>query len=158
MVVLGGVILGVIGLSLSGFFTTMLDDIGDETNFQMALIAMIYLAIFGVIIVYGLAGLIYRAGVRNVAWSSAKLDGKHEMMSDLSRLRYAWIAISNIVITILTLGLMRPWAAVREARYVTEHSAIRFDGDVGAGMSSIESSGSAISAEYMDMEGFDFGF
>lgn len=158
MVVLGGVILALIGLSMSGFFTTMLDDIGDETNFPIALIAMIYLALFGVFIVYGLAGLIYRAGVRNVAWSSAKLDGRHELMSDLSRLRYAWIAISNLVVTMLTLGLMRPWAAVREARYVTGHSAIRFDGDVGVVMSSIESSGSAISAEYMDMEGFDFGF
>jgi uncharacterized membrane protein YjgN (DUF898 family) len=31
-------------------------------------------------------------------------------------------------------------------------------GDIGAIMASIEASRSAISAEYMDMEGFDFGF
>lgn len=158
MVVLGGVILAVVGLSVSGLFSTMLDDIGSETNYQIALIAAIYLALFGVFIVYGLAGLIYRAGVRNVAWSAAQFDGKHDLLSDLSRVRYAWIAISNLVVTILTIGLMRPWAAVREARYVTEHTAIRFNGDVGAVMSSIEATGSAVSAEYMDMEGFDFGF
>ncbi|MDO9418306.1 YjgN family protein [Pararhizobium sp.] len=159
MVVIGAVILGLIGLSMTGFISTIFSEFdGTDTNTTLALIGLIYAAFFGVLIVYGLAGLIYRAGVRNVAWSSGLLDGKHELKSDLSRLRYAWIVLSNMVITILTLGFMRPWAAVRQARYVTSHTAIRFVGDVGEVLSSFEASGAAVSAEFMDMEGIDFGF
>lgn len=109
------------------------------------------------IVLYILAGIFYRVGVRNVVWSSALLDGRHRLMSDLSRRRYAWIVVSNTVVTLLSFGLMRPWAAVRMARYVNEHSGIRVDGDPGEILSSIESTGAAISAEYMDMEGVDFG-
>lgn len=159
MIVVGAIILGVIGFSLYGVAITMINEMDpNDVNGQLALVMVAYLATFAVLIVYGLGGLIYRAGVRNVVWSSTLFDGKHELKSDLSRLRYAWIIISNVIVTMLTFGLMRPWAAVREARYVAEHSAIRFNGEIGEVFSSIEASGAAISAEYMDMEGFDFGF
>ena len=90
--------------------------------------------------------------------NSSLFDGVHPLYSDLSRGRYFWIVISNFVVTVLTLGLMRPWAAVREARYVAEHSGVIPRGDVGEIMASIRASGNAVSAEYMDMEGMDFGF
>lgn len=106
----------------------------------------------------GFIGFIYRTGVRNVILSVALLDGHHELLSDIPRLQYAWIAISNFCVTVLTLGLMRPWAAVRVARFTNEHTGLRVHGDLGEVASQIEASGSAISAEYVDMEGFDFGF
>jgi uncharacterized membrane protein YjgN (DUF898 family) len=53
---------------------------------------------------------------------------------------------------------MRPWAAVREHRYVIEHSGIVVDGELGDVVSSMQASGSAVTAEYLDLEGFDFGF
>lgn len=113
---------------------------------------------FLLLLVYGLIGLVYRTGVRNVALSAALLDGRHELLSDIPRLQYTWIIISNVLVTILTCGLMRPWAAVRTARFTNEHTGIRTHGDLGEIFSEIEASGSAISAEYVDMEGFDFGF
>ncbi len=106
----------------------------------------------------GLIGLIYRIGVRNVVLSAATLDYRHQLLSDVPRLRYVWIAISNFFITVLTLGLMRPWAAVRMARFMNEHTGLYIHGDLGEVISQIEASGSAVSAEYIDMEGFDFGF
>ncbi|MBB4438497.1 MULTISPECIES: YjgN family protein [Rhizobium] len=121
-------------------------------------IGAIYLSFFGLLIIYGLAGLIYRAAVHNIVWSSTQIDGRHVLRSDLSRARYAWIAISNVVVTVLTLGLMRPWAAVRLARYVTEHTAIRIEGEIGEVFTQFEASGTAIGSEYMSMEGLDFGF
>lgn len=121
------------------------------TVFAVLLPYLIFLAL-------GLAGLIYRIGVRNVVLSAALLDRRHELLSDAPRLRYAWIAISNFIVTVLTFGLMRPWAAVRMARFMNEHTGIRINGDPGEVISQIEASGSAVSAEYVDMEGFDFGF
>ncbi len=110
------------------------------------------------VLFFGLVALVYRVGVRNVVLSAAVLDGRHQLLSDVPRLGYAWVAFSNILVTMFTLGLMRPWAAVRMARYTNEHTGIRVNGDPGEVTSSIEASGSAISAEYVDMEGFDFGF
>ncbi|MFB9950228.1 YjgN family protein [Rhizobium puerariae] len=159
MVLLGGLVFGFIAIvGAVGIGAATQDAELTEQEFTAIGVATIYLVVFAAFILYGLAGLFYRAGVRNVVWSSARLDGRHELMSDLSRTRYAWIAITNVIVTFLTLGLMRPWAAVRMARYTNEHAGIRVNGDPGEVLSSIEASGAAISAEYMDMEGFDFGF
>ncbi|EJC69550.1 putative membrane protein [Rhizobium leguminosarum bv. viciae WSM1455] len=153
MVVLGGVVL--LGLLLLMFVT---DPSGGGSMEDVALIGAIYLSFFGLFIIYGLAGLFYRAAVHNIVWSSTQIDGRHVLRSDLSRTCYAWIAISNVVVTVLTLGLMRPWAAVRLARYVAEHAAIRIDGEIGEVFTQFEASGTAIGSEYISMEGLDFGF
>ena len=125
---------------------------------QMPLIAMMVVAYVVVFATFGIAGLFYRAGVRNIIWSSSTFDGRHRFMSDMSRRRYAWIAISNLIVTLLTLGLMRPWAAVRMARYTWQHTGVTIAGDVGELMGQIEAQGSAVGSEFLDIEGFDFGF
>lgn len=108
--------------------------------------------------IYILTGLYYHAAVRNIIWSAATVDRRHQLRSDLGRRRYAWIAISNVIVTLVTFGLMRPWAAVRMQRFLTEHTAIHVDGEIGVVFDQIRSTGSAISAEYLDVDGFDFGF
>ena len=118
-------------------------------------IAIGYIVLFTTL---GVAGLFYKAGVRNVTWSATTFDSQHTLMSDLSRTRYTWIAISNVLVTIFTLGLMRPWAAVRMARYTWAHTGVTFTSDVGELFSTLEAQGSAVGAEFMDFEGFDFGF
>ncbi|AOF90736.1 YjgN family protein [Sinorhizobium sp. RAC02] len=124
-------------------------------------IPLIFSAVIGYIVLFatfGIAGLFYKAGVRNITWSTTTFDGQHQLMSDVSRTRYTWIATSNVIVTILTLGLMRPWAAVRMARYTWEHTGVTFTGDVGELFNRIEAQGSAVGSEFMDFEGFDFGF
>lgn len=124
-------------------------------------VPLVFSIVIGYILLFatlGIAGLFYRAGVRNVAWSATAFDGRHRLLSDVSRTRYTWIAVSNVLVTILTLGLMRPWAAVRMARYTWEHTGVTFAGDVGELFSRIEEQGSAVGSEFMDFEGFDFGF
>ncbi|UVC09370.1 DUF898 family protein [Rhizobium sp. TH2] len=121
-------------------------------------IAAIYAVIIPIILVFVVAGIIYRVVVRNVVMNSMLFDKVHPLHSDLSRGGYFWIVLSNFLITVFSLGLMRPWAAVREARYLAEHSGITLKGDVGEVMSSILASGSAFSAEFLEIEGMDFGF
>lgn len=132
----------------------------DSTEAQviLLLVGLIYAIVIPLLIVYFVAGLLYRIAVRNVVLNSALFDGRHPLHSDLSRLRYFWIVISNTVVTLLTLGLMRPWAAVRENRYRVTHTGIVPQGEIGEVVAAIQASGSAISSEYMDLEGLDFGF
>jgi uncharacterized membrane protein YjgN (DUF898 family) len=158
MVLLGAVISAAVFFAIA-FAAGVFSDEGPRSSGATGgLVFATFPVVIVVFLLYGVAALFYRAGVRNVVWSAAELDGRHHLISDISRFRYAWIAISNVVVTVFTLGLMRPWAAVRMARYVCEHTGIRINGDPGEILSSIETSGAAISAEYMDMEGFDFGF
>lgn len=107
---------------------------------------------------YAIITLFYGAAVRNAVWRSTIFDRKHRFNSGLSRGRYTWIAISNFLATVVTLGLLRPWAAVRMARYKWERTGVTIVGTVGTLMSDIEAQSSAVGAEFMDFEGFDFGF
>ncbi|MBR0556917.1 DUF898 family protein [Ciceribacter sp. L1K23] len=128
----------------------------DEQLMQLA--ALFYGSVIPFVLLYSIAAIVYRVGVRNVVMNAAALDGRHRLFSDMGRRRYLWIVISNLFVTMISLGLMRPWAAVRERRYMVEHSGITFDGDIGVVLASMEETGSAATAEYLDMEGFDFGF
>ncbi|WP_163266405.1 YjgN family protein [Chelativorans alearense] len=152
VVLIGAAPLTVLGIAMFGVASSGLA--GSEENAAAA----IYLVVIGLMAIYGFAGLFYRAGVRNVAFNASVLDGRHEFASRLGRRRYAWIAISNFVATILTLGFARPWAAVRMARYVASATALTVSGTLDDYLNQVEETGPAIGAEYMDMEGFDFGF
>lgn len=153
-----GIIAFIVVMNLS-LIVPMIEMPGSLTVEQQ--VPLIYSAVIGYIVLFatlGIAGLFYKAGVRNIVWSATTFDGRHRLMSDVSRTRYTWIAISSVIVTILTLGLMRPWAAVRMARYNWEHTGVTFVGDVGELFSKIEEQGSAVGSEFMDFEGFDFGF
>lgn len=133
---------------------------GEQVDSKVALmlIGLIYAVVIPFLIFYAIAAMIYRVAVRNVVLNAMLLDNRHRLYSDLSKLGYFWIVISNAVVTLLTLGLMRPWAAVRESRYMVTHTGIVPQGEFGEVMASIQASGSAFSSEYMDLEGLDFGF
>ena len=154
--------LGVIALLVMANFSRivpMIETPGSLTpEEQIPLIASMVIGYIVLFATFGIAGLFYRAGVRNATWSTTLFDGRHRLLSDVSRSRYTWIAISNVLVTIFTFGLMRPWAAVRMARYTWQHTGVTFAGDVGELFSRLEEQGSAVGAEFMDFEGFDFGF
>lgn len=159
LMIVGLAVLAIVSIPLFGALQSWGDAELQGTRRATAFwVGLIYAGMFGLVILFTISGIFYRIGVRNVVWNATVLDGRHGLTSDLSRLRYFWIVVSNLIVTILTLGLMRPWAAVREARYTVGHSGIGFDGDLGEIFSSIEATGSAASAEYLDLEGFDFGF
>ena len=159
IVILGLLIIGAVVIANLSLLVALIDgttSVAPELQASLFFLGVVgYIAVF---LSFGIAALFYRAGVRNIAWSATVFDDRHALRSDLPRLGYVWVAISNVVVTIVTLGLMRPWAAVRMARYVNVHTAVRFDGDVGEIFASVEQEGSAVGAEFMDFEGFDFGF
>lgn len=155
LIVIGTLLIAGIGFAAASAMQAMSDT---EMLDSMAGFSSVHWGILFVFVAYGLAGLLYRIGVRNVVFSATTLDGRHQLVSDAPRFQYAWIAISNVIVTILTLSLMRPWAAVRMARFMAIHTGVIVVGDLGEVLSSMEATGSAVSAEYLDLEGFDFGF
>ena len=100
----------------------------------------------------------YRVYARNIIISSLIFDKAHPVKSDISAPRYMWILVSNIFVTVLTLGLMRPWAAVRASKYTTERIALQFNGDWQNFYHEVDEQVSAVGAEYIDLEGIDLAF
>lgn len=128
-------------------------DFGFSSPFFLVL--LVYVPIISL---YFAAALIYRAGVRNVAFNETVVDSRHLLASSVHRGRYLWISFSNLVATLLTLGLARPWAAVRMAGYLATVTALDATTPLDTYFGTVKDSGSAIGAEYIDVEGFDFGF
>ena len=123
-----------------------------------AFLLMFYAGFVPFLLLYALAGLLYRAGTRNVALNETVIDSRHVMSSSIHRGRYAWIAITNLAATLFSLGLARPWAAIRMARYLASVTALDTTGALEAYISTVKDSGAAVGAEFMDVEGFDLGF
>ncbi|WP_336169639.1 YjgN family protein [Ensifer sp. MJa1] len=156
-----GIVVGIVAAAIimGTFRATAPAENGLDDTVQVSLVWLLAGSSYVVLLlVYGTAMLFYRAAVRNAVWSATRFDEKHRFLSGLSRGRYTWIAISNLLVTIVTLGLMRPWAAVRMARYTWEHTSVLVAGSVGTLVSEIEQQGSAVGAEFIEFEGFDFGF
>ncbi len=90
------------------------------------------MAIYGLLIVGGLLIVpFFISRLQNLIWSHTTL-GPHRFASTISARGIMWIILSNFIGIILTLGLFKPFADIRMARYRVEHMALVPDGDLEA--------------------------
>ena len=105
-----------------------------------------------------LIGTFYRTGVRNICLNALRLGDTHRFESSMGRFAYLVMTISHLFVITLTLGLMRPWAAVRSWRYIAVNTAVvtarSFDDFVGAA----SADGNVAAAEFTAFQGVDLGF
>ena len=103
------------------------------------------------------AGFIYRALTRNVIYNSTTLSGGHALRSNVSAIQLFWIALSNMLVVILTLGLMLPWAQVRMARYLADHTSVELVSSLDDFIGTEQKKATALGDAYSDIEGIDVG-
>ena len=99
----------------------------------------------------------YAAGVRNIAFNSTELEGGVRLHSKVGRLRYVWILFSNLVAIILSLSLLSAWSSVRYWRYLSGATSLTVSGTLDHFVGARAAEGNVAAAEFMDIEGFDFG-
>lgn len=114
-------------------------------------LACIYLFI-GAVSVY------FTSSLANLTINHSILDGRHRFRSDVSPWRYLWIVISGWIATILTLGLMHPWAQVRRWRYVLSRRAVIVRGPLGDFDIARPESGEGVFSSYGALDGVGVGF
>jgi uncharacterized membrane protein YjgN (DUF898 family) len=147
-------------LTLAPMVGTLLANIGDPTAFerdpQMAIRLMVGIYAF---IFLGLlpAGVIYNAFIRNTVFNGTTLDGRHRFHSDVRPMALIWIAVTNALAVVLTLGLMLPWAQIRLARYYAAHSRLIPGGSLDEFVGTLPARTSALGDAYADIEGIDIG-
>ncbi|MEO5324377.1 YjgN family protein [Mesorhizobium sp. CC13] len=159
-VLIGGGLVG-FGIVMAILMSVGLPDVNsaNPSGWSIAMMMItIYAAMIPLFLVFMLAGLIYRAGVRNVVFNETVIDGRHVLASSIGRGRFASISITNLLATIVTLGLARPWAAVRMAAYMATVTALDTTGSLDAYASDLQNAGTATGSEFLDVEGFDLGF
>ncbi len=150
--------LGILGFYLFYRWSDQFDSADGLASSPLAIIALIYAGMIPFILLYVVCSLVYTAGVRNVVLNETLLDGRHSVASHINRWRYTRIWITNALATIFTLGLARPWAAIRMARFLAAGTGLYATTDLDEFVGSARLSGSAVGSEFMDVEGFDFGF
>ena len=123
-------------------------------NNPMAIMMTFYAVLF---IGFIPAGFIYQALTRNVIYNSTTLSDGHALRSNVSAIELLWIALSNMLVVVLTLGLMLPWAQVRRARYLADHTSIELVGSLDDFIGTEKEKATALGDAYSDIEGIDVG-
>lgn len=145
-------VIAAIGLIGAGVKTTFSDPLQFLTPF--GIVGLFFSLIFALLIVRPY----YRALVRNITVRSLTLDDGHRFASSMSAFRLAWIVVSNLIITLVTLGLMHPWALLRRYRYETTSLTMLAAGPLDTFVGHVQKAGEAFGAELVDLEGIEIGF
>ncbi|MDD9718077.1 YjgN family protein [Dinoroseobacter sp. PD6] len=145
------------GALLSSMIPDALPTPQNMTAQDMRILALVLsilpFAVFG----FFTALVLFRAMVRNIVYNAALLDGKHRFVSTVSPLQVLWIAVTNGVAVILTLGLALPWAQIRLARYFAAETRFIPDGSLDNFIAHFEQEKGAFGDAFTDIEGLDFG-
>lgn len=111
----------------------------------------------GYVLGFVFAAAYVSAKTTNLALNNTQLGKAFWFESRLSGPRLAWITITNLLATLVTLGLLYPWGRVRLTRYMA--SAITVIGPVALDISEIQApvAKSAVGEEIASFFDIDFG-
>jgi uncharacterized membrane protein YjgN (DUF898 family) len=97
-----------------------------------------------------------RAKTRNAVFAGLVL-GPHRFKSQMSGFGYGWLVFSTFLLSVLTLGLLYPWAQIRQARYVAERTMLYAATDLSEFQADAEPPGSVAASEFAALEGLAIG-
>lgn len=118
------------------------------------LAAIAFAAVMGTVMIF--VAVLIETMVFNLAIGRTKLDGRHELRANLSPLRMTWIVLTNVLLTLLTIGIYYPWAQVRLARYRRSRLAVLAMSNLDDFTSEAIAAQSAVGEEIAGF--FDLGF
>lgn len=87
-------------------------------------------------------------------WNNTEV-GQSQFQTSCNQWHYAWIVVSNWIVTILSIGLMTPWAAIRLYKYQTASLFLELKNDPDTMFSQLQQDPSAIAEEISDIFDLD---
>lgn len=143
-VIAAGIIAGVIGTVLAGAQR------GGYFAGVVAVLGTVY-------VMYLLAGPYMVVRVSNLAWSSTTFPGVR-IRSALPARAFMKLQTKNVLLTLLTLGLYRPFAVVSVYRFRLAHVTIEVDGEIEAFATHVAKRGGAAGDGAADGFGIDLSW
>ena len=119
---------------------------------------MIQLVPVLLVLIFVLVGGHYRALTRNIMVNALRLQGGIRFRSQVSGLGLAWIIVSNLILSVVTIGLLLPWAQVRQYRYLSQNTEIRPVADMQGYLDRQVRAGSSIGDAVGEAGGLDINF
>lgn len=120
-------------------------------TFILASLAGVYLMLFL------LLGPWFSARVQNLVWNHTRI-GPHRLVSDVQARALFWIYLTNFLGILATLGLFKPFADIRLARYRLQHIGLVPDGSLDDFMADQQQATSATGEEAADLFDFDISY
>jgi uncharacterized membrane protein YjgN (DUF898 family) len=117
------------------------------------------IAVMSISYVFTLLVLLTFVGTKvfNLALNNTVLADRFRFESTLSPTRMIWLVISNLALTLVTLGLFYPWAATRLARYRSEQTAVNGPNEMDGFVSEAALGQGAIGEEIASFFDVDIG-
>ena len=154
-----GILLVVMGCVATAFAisaaTRVLSDAGDFRTPGLSLAALAPIAVMYLLGFVAFNAFV-RSRVQNLVWGHTQLGG-HRFWCGLSARALFGIMLTNLLATIATLGLFRPYAMVRQARYVVGAFHVVGDGTLEDFAADEAAEVSATGEETAEFFGFDIG-
>ena len=156
-----------IGILAAGGYAVYLDpyllvpEFGDPVPWAVFLSAEFLLFLLAMFIQGFVLGLlfflafVYAPLCRNLLVNTLALGDTARFRSEISPPRFVWISLSNLFLTIVSLGLMLPWCQVRMYRYLCNCTSVSLVGDMDDFIDSERLKRSAFGEEFAEFEGFD---
>jgi uncharacterized membrane protein YjgN (DUF898 family) len=154
---IGVIFILVLGGLIAAAMAAMLHGQAFDPSHPNALGPLFFLVLIAAEVAFITLGIAVATMVFNLVVSSTVLDGRHKLGANLSALAVAWIMITNILLTMLTLGIFYPWAQVRIARYRVEHLSLEAASDLDEFTSETFGTQSAVGEEIAGFFDLDFG-
>lgn len=153
MTVLAMVLAGVIlGLCMGAYKLIVDDPVGDGA----AWLPLVLTLVFGYL-AYLMAGPYLQVRIGNLAWSATTFSGV-SISSHLKARAYMKLQLGNSILTLLSLGLYRPFAVVRAYRYRLDHITVTTEDGLERALAGVALSGSASADGVADFLGVDLSW
>ncbi len=131
-------------------------NLSDEKEWVM--IGMLVVATYVLMILGSLMIAPYfHSRLQNVIWNHTSL-GEHRFVSTLRARKLLWIYVGNFFAMLFTLGLYKPFADIRLAKYRLENMAVLAAGDLEAFVANQQAEVSAVGSEAAEMFDVDVAF
>jgi uncharacterized membrane protein YjgN (DUF898 family) len=148
-------ILALLGLFGLVIYKTLWSSI---TNIPKETIALIFVGVYLALIFASLLLVPYfMSRIQNLIWNNTQL-GEHHFRSTITARGLAWIIFSNFFLVIITLGLFKPFADIRLARYRIEHMAMLPAGNIDEFIAGEQQQVGATGTETAEIFDVDIGF
>ena len=99
----------------------------------------------------------FAARIQNLVWNNTSL-GPTATESHVRARDLLWLYVSNFFFIVATLGLFKPFADIRLAKYRLEHMALNIEGSLDDFLAHEQQSVSAVGEETADVFDVDISF
>ncbi len=98
---------------------------------------------------------IYAVLCRNLMMKSLILGNILTFDSQINPLKFVWISLSNLFLTLISFGLLLPWAKVRMYKYLSAKTFVTAISDIDTFIDELNSNRSSLGEAVADLEGVE---